>query len=302
MATQETKDGLNYIIEAISNIVEPKVATLKYDKTYRAKVTKKIDEGVYKVQINGIEYQLSYNGTLNIGDIVKVKAPLNNFSDIYIESLPGSGGGGGTTNYNDLTNKPMLNTSYTTSQATSSSEIIKGTISLHKISKTGSYTDLLNKPTIPAAQVNSDWNATSGIAQILNRPSLAEVATSGSYNDLNDKPKIPSKTSDLTNDGSTGNNPFLSSIPIASNIVLGGIKVGANLNITADGVLNATGGGTSVGVVDNLTSISTTDALSANQGRILKSLIDAIKLDMNPIGSIVMNTSGTNPSNYLGGT
>ena len=39
-----------------------------------------------------------------------------------------------------------------------------------------------NKPTIPAAQVNSDWNANSGVAEILN------------------KPTIPSKTSDLNND------------------------------------------------------------------------------------------------------
>ena len=46
----------------------------------------------------------------------------------------------------------------------------------------GSYNDLTNKPTIPAAQVNSDWNASSGVAQILN------------------KPTIPSNTSDLTND------------------------------------------------------------------------------------------------------
>lgn len=29
---------------------------------------------------------------------------------------------------------------------------------------------ILNKPTIPAAQVNSDWNATSGLAEILNKP------------------------------------------------------------------------------------------------------------------------------------
>jgi len=34
------------------------------------------------------------------------------------------------------------------------------------------YNDLDNKPTIPAAQVNSDWNATSGVAEILNKPSL----------------------------------------------------------------------------------------------------------------------------------
>jgi hypothetical protein len=31
---------------------------------------------------------------------------------------------------------------------------------------------ILNKPSIPAAQVNSDWNATSGVAQILNKPTL----------------------------------------------------------------------------------------------------------------------------------
>ena len=33
---------------------------------------------------------------------------------------------------------------------------------------------ILNKPTIPAAQVNSDWNADSGVAQILNKPRLYE--------------------------------------------------------------------------------------------------------------------------------
>ena len=44
-----------------------------------------------------------------------------------------------------------------------------------------------NKPTIPAAQVNSDWNATSGVEQILNKPTLF----SGSYNDLSNKPTIP---------------------------------------------------------------------------------------------------------------
>ena len=34
----------------------------------------------------------------------------------------------------------------------------------------GSYTDLSNKPSIPAAQVNADWNATSGLGVILNKP------------------------------------------------------------------------------------------------------------------------------------
>ena len=62
----------------------------------------------------------------------------------------------------------------------------------------------------PTEQVNSDWNATSGKAQILNKPTLFNgdynnltnkpVLFSGSYNDLTNKPTIPSKTSNLTND------------------------------------------------------------------------------------------------------
>ena len=41
---------------------------------------------------------------------------------------------------------------------------------LATVATSGSYTDLINKPTIPAPQVNSDWNANSGVAKILNKP------------------------------------------------------------------------------------------------------------------------------------
>ena len=136
---------------------------------------------------------------------------------------------------------------------------------LAAVAESGSYNDLLNKPTIPAAQVNSDWDAASGVAQILNKPSLATVATSGSYNDLSNKPTIgnatitiqkngtsagtfttnatsnksinitvPTATSDLTNDSG-----FITGIPTASTTTLGGIKVGDNLSIDANGVLSA---------------------------------------------------------------
>lgn len=62
---------------------------------------------------------------------------------------------------------------------------------LATVATSGSYADLLNTPTIPAAQVNSDWNANSGVAEILNKPSLATVATSGAYSDLTGTPTIP---------------------------------------------------------------------------------------------------------------
>ena len=44
---------------------------------------------------------------------------------------------------------------------------------------------------IPDAQVNADWNSSSGVSQILNKPSLAAVATSGDYGDLINAPSIP---------------------------------------------------------------------------------------------------------------
>jgi hypothetical protein len=60
----------------------------------------------------------------------------------------------------------------------------------------GDY-QILNKPTIPAAQVNSDWNAVSGVAEILNKPTLATVATTGDYTDLVNQPVIPTNLDDL---------------------------------------------------------------------------------------------------------
>ena len=56
--------------------------------------------------------------------------------------------------------------------------------SLATVASTGDYDDLLNKPTIPAAQVNADWNASSGVAEILNKPTLSDVATSGEAVDV----------------------------------------------------------------------------------------------------------------------
>ena len=47
-----------------------------------------------------------------------------------------------------------------------------------------SYNNLADLPTIPAAQVPSDWNSSSGSSRILNKPTLSTVATTGSYSDL----------------------------------------------------------------------------------------------------------------------
>lgn len=75
-----------------------------------------------------------------------------------------------------------------------------------------SYNDLEDKPTINGIvmegdvilpipeQINADWKATEGPAQILNKPYLAQVAQTGRYADLLEKPKIPTKMSQLEKD------------------------------------------------------------------------------------------------------
>lgn len=65
-------------------------------------------------------------------------------------------------------------------------------LGLAEVAASGSYNDLTDKPSIPSAQVNSDWEATSGVAEILNKPNLATVATTGDYRDLSHRPSIPS--------------------------------------------------------------------------------------------------------------
>lgn len=159
------KEGLDSILQAINNLITPQLVSLKYDKTFRGKITSIIDNGLYEVQVNGRSYTLPYAGTLQVGDIVKVKSPLNNFSDIYIEAIGGSGGGSTTTDYNDLTSKPILNTNYTSSLSPDSSEIIKGTIGLHKISKTGKYSDLIGTPDLDFIP-NSEKGVAGGVATL----------------------------------------------------------------------------------------------------------------------------------------
>lgn len=142
---------------------------------------------------------------------------------------------------------------------------------LATVATSGSYTDLQDKPTIPAAQVNSDWNASSGVAEILNKPTIPTVnnatltvtqngASAGTFT-ANSSTDTTIALTDTTYSNYTGatsqtagtaglvpapaagdETKFLSgngawttvsqyALPIASANDLGGIKVGNNLTI-----------------------------------------------------------------------
>ena len=87
---------------------------------------------------------------------------------------------------------------------------------LATVATSGSYDDLINKPTIPPGQVNSDWEATSGVQEILNKPQLATVATSGSYNDLTDTPIIPDAQVNADWDATSGVQEILNKPTLAT--------------------------------------------------------------------------------------
>lgn len=111
---------------------------------------------------------------------------------------------------------------------------------------------------------------------------------SGSYNDLNDKPTIPTATSDLTNDGDDGTNPFLTEHQSLGNYVQksqtnGLLKNDGTIVQSGTGANNwATGNHThseyvNPTIIDNLTTDDATKVLSAKQGKVLNDLIgDAI--------------------------
>lgn len=103
--------------------------------------------------------------------------------------------------------------------SSSSKAYIRNKPNLATVATSGEYNDLLNKPTIPAAQIQSDWTQTNtssadyiknkpsipaaqiqsdwtqsdnqALDYIKNKPSLATVATSGNYMDLTNRPTIP---------------------------------------------------------------------------------------------------------------
>ena len=151
--------------------------------------------------------------------------------------------------YNDLDDKPQINSVELEGDKTASD------LGFADVAMSGSYNDLTDTPEIPAAQVNSDWNADSGVAEILNKPTIptktsqldndsgfltsesdpvfsASAAASitsqditdwnnksdfsGSYNDLTNKPTIPTKTSQLTNDGSDGTSTYVEADELAA--------------------------------------------------------------------------------------
>lgn len=88
-------------------------------------------------------------------------------------SWQSGGGSGGTTDYTDLTNKPSINSVTLSGNKTSSDLGLQSTIdSSHKLSA-----DLIDDTSSTNKfNVQADWEASSGVAEILHKPTLGTAA------------------------------------------------------------------------------------------------------------------------------
>jgi hypothetical protein len=136
--------------------------------------------------------------------------------------------------YNDLDNLPTIPTK--TSDLINDSDFVSDANYVHT---DNNFTNTL-KSKLDGIQygaevnVNADWNATSGDAQILNKPTIPEAVT---------------KTSDLINDGEDGINPFITLEDVTNGTVTSvGLTMPSaftvtNSPITSSGDIAVTGAG-----------------------------------------------------------
>lgn len=108
-----------------------------------------------------------------------------------------------------------------------------------------------------APQVNSDWNATSGVEEILN------------------KPTIPTQTSQLTNNGADGTNPFITALDIPTagqaGTLVREVKNMTGATLTKGTVVYISGANGNKPLVSK--ALATTDALSSRTFGLLQSSI-----------------------------
>ena len=79
-----------------------------------------------------------------------------------------------------------------TSELTNNSNFVVDASYVHTDNNfTTAYKNAVDANSAKVSNVQADWNATTGLAVILNKPTFATVAISGSYNDLSNKPTIP---------------------------------------------------------------------------------------------------------------
>jgi hypothetical protein len=140
------------------------------------------NEGKVFVESNGTMSVIGWDDVVTaIGDLSGLTTTAKGSLTAAVNELKSALGtkANDTTSFSEATTRANIASGETTS--TIFGKIKKFFSDLKAVAFSGSYSDLVNTPTIPAAQVNSDWNATSGVAQILNKPSISGLISGTEY-------------------------------------------------------------------------------------------------------------------------
>jgi plastocyanin len=183
---------------------------------------------------------------------------------LTVLSTGGGGGGGGSSVLYDL-----YGTNTTSNNVFLNLDPSVGTTDQIEFAGGGDTTvswDSANKRVTlsSTAPVQSDWDATSGLAQILNKPSIPAaytlpVATTSTLGGV-----IPDGTTiTLDASGNIAAVPGGYTLPIAAAGTLGGVKIGSGLSIDAGGVVTVAAGG-SIGLQARTVVTGTTASLADN--------------------------------------
>ena len=154
-----------------------------------------------------------YNATT--GELESIESPVPLWSQGEVSALgyddSGGGGGGGGTDlaavWTTLTGNTGTYKDYQIHSGHLTSALANYALSssLATVATSGSYNDLTNKPTIPAAQIQSDWNQTTTTAKdyIKNKPTIPAAQVQSNWNATSGMGVIlnkPTKVSAFTND------------------------------------------------------------------------------------------------------
>jgi len=151
----------------------------KVDNSFFGKLFSAIDSDGNVIPVNGSATPVRIRANFDFFSVGESSA-------FGIDSSGGGGGGGGVTVYDGLDS-----TNPNIALSANQGRVLKGLIDnmdlsdyalkseLATVATSGSYNDLTNKPTIPAAQIQSDWNQTTTTAKdyIKNKPTKVSAFT-----------------------------------------------------------------------------------------------------------------------------
>lgn len=245
--------------------------------------------------------------------------------NLYIENgklhaVGGDPSGGGTDNYQELYNKPIMNTTSTETLSPNASETINGTINLHKISKTGALADTIQDSTHRTVTdtEKTTWNNKSNFdgsfTSLTNVPTASEgvsgviqIATDQEAgNGTNTSKAVNPKQLQSAIQGLgtvfdlKGTKATVQDLPSSGN------EIGDVWYVTAEQVgyiwlndgttdkweqfgapIDLSGYVQYVDIINNLTSTATNKALSAYQGKILNDQMSSLSSQLSSTNSNV---------------